>query len=459
MHSRLIYFLLFFLLIPSHLSAHPHMWIRGNLEPVLGPRGLIAVDVRWKFDEYSNASFIRDFDTNSDGKIDTTESESIRRESLGRLYKDEYYLIIDIDGLRGTPLEVQNFRASIDDGQLSYVFRVPLEITIRWEDLDKVGIYLFDPSYFIDFRNDGMDDFTAVWEDRSVDFVLASRELETRGFGRVAVSGLQARNIGTGETGRMSLSALIKEKSYLLQERLGSYTRRVLDGSDPRAFWAAMGLAVVFGLLHVMGPGHGKIFTLAYFSSRQAKLREGLILSGLINILDSISAFLLVGITYGILSLTIQNTGALVGRITRIIAYGSITAIGTGFVIAHFISAGSDNQGNQGNRDNREKNEKKQLKPWMLAISVGLIPCPVSSALLAYGIAENALWFSILLVAGVSLGGMIALSIYSFLIIGGKAGIVKLVQHSRMERFLEWFEVSSMALLAVFGVVLLIGIL
>ncbi len=450
MRPRWFFLIPLILLIQPLLPAHPHMWIRGNLEPVLGPRGLIAVDVRWKFDEYSNASFIRDFDTNNDGRIDTAESESIRRESLGRLYKDEYYLIIDIDGLRGTPLEVQDFRASIDDGELSYVFRVPLEITIRWEDLDKVGIYLFDPSYFIDFRNDGMEDFTAVWEDYSVEFSLTARELETRGYGRVTVTGLLAGNSSGVDKSRMSLSALIKEKSFILQERLGSYTRRVINSKDPRAFWAAMGLAVVFGLLHVMGPGHGKIFTLAYFSSRQAKLREGIMLSGLINILDSISAFLLVGITYGILSLTIQNTGALVGRITRIIAYGSITAIGVGFLIAHFLGSGTGN---------RERNGKRQLKPWMLAISVGLIPCPVSSALLAYGIAEKALGFSILLVAGVSLGGMIALSIYSLLIIGGKAGMVRMVQNSRMEKFLEWFEVSSMALLAVFGVVLLIGIL
>ena len=152
MRPRWFFLIPLILLIQPLLPAHPHMWIRGNLEPVLGPRGLIAVDVRWKFDEYSNASFIRDFDTNNDGRIDTAESESIRRESLGRLYKDEYYLIIDIDGLRGTPLEVQDFRASIDDGELSYVFRVPLEITIRWEDLDKVGIYLFDPSVIVFYK-------------------------------------------------------------------------------------------------------------------------------------------------------------------------------------------------------------------------------------------------------------------------------------------------------------------
>jgi ABC-type uncharacterized transport system substrate-binding protein/ABC-type nickel/cobalt efflux system permease component RcnA len=457
MYRRAAFTLLLLLFIQALLPAHPHMWIRGNLKPVLGERGLVAVDVRWKFDEFSNASFINDYDRNGDGTIDSAESETIRRESLNRLFADEYYLIVDIGGLRGTPLKVQEFRASIENGELIYKFRVPLEITIRWEDLNRVGIFLFDPSYFIDFRNDGMEKLTVVWQNRTVEFSLAERELETRGYGRVRVSGLQAGESSGMETSRKSISALIKEKSFLLQERLGAYTRRVINDRDPRAFRAALGLAIVFGLLHVMGPGHGKIFTLAYFSSRQAKLREGLMLSGLINILDSLSAFLLVGITYGILSLTIQNTGALVGRITRIVAYGSITAIGAGFVIAHFLGRAS-RSGSHRNRENH-KSREKQLKPWMLAVSVGLIPCPVSSALLAYGIAENALWFSIILVAGVSLGGMIALSIYSFLIIAGKAGMVRMLQYSRMEKFLEWFEVFSMALLAVFGGVLLIGIL
>ena len=122
--------------------------------------------------------------------------------------------------------------------------------------------------------------------------------------------------------------------------------------------------------------------------------------------------------------------------------------IGIGHVVAHLV----------GSRRNSSR-DKRQLKPWMLAISVGLIPCPVSSALLAYGMAEETIWFSLILVAGVSIGGMIALSLYSFLIIGGKAGLVKVIERHRAGRFLEWFEVLSMALLATFGIVLLLGIL
>lgn len=444
-------FIILFLivLLPVHLlTAHPHMWIRGSVKPVLGPRGLTAVDVIWNFDEYSSARNIKDYDKNNDERIDSGEAEAIRIESLSLLFQNEYYLVVDIEGLRGMPLEAINFEALINDGQLTYTFRVPLEITIRWEDMNKVGIYLFDPSYFVDFRGDGMENLTVGWEEHSVDFTVARKELETEGFGKVAVIGLHAGYEPDGSSSALSVSSWIKEQSFLLQERLASYTRRVVNDGDRTAFWTALGLAVIFGMLHVIGPGHGKVFTLAYFSSRNARLGEGLMLSGLINILDSLSALLLVGLTYGVLSLTIQNTGAVAGRITRIVAYSAISLIGAVHVLAHFVES-----------RRKKTHEKRQLKPWMLAISVGLIPCPISSALLAYGMAEQTFGFSLFLVAGVSLGGMIALSLYSFLIIGGKAGLVRVAEHRGATWILDWFEVLSMALMAVFGIVLLIGIL
>jgi ABC-type nickel/cobalt efflux system permease component RcnA len=287
-----------------------------------------------------------------------------------------------------------------------------------------------------------------AWEDRSVEFTSVRKELQTQGYGKVAVGGLKAGYNPKNQSLRLSFSAWIKDRSFLFQERLASFTRKVVNDRDSTAFWSALGLAVLFGMLHVMGPGHGKVFTLAYFSSRKARLGEGLMLSGLINILDSLSAFLLVGLTYGILSLTIQNTGAIASRVTRIVAYSAISLIGIGHLLAHFF-----------HHHHHEEAKDRQLKPWMLALSVGLIPCPVSSALLAYGMAEQTIWFSLILVAGVSIGGIIALSLYSFVVIGGKAGLESILEHRGAHRFIEWFETGSMALLAIFGIILLIGVL
>ena len=390
---------LFFLSV-SGLSAHPHMWIRGTVAPVFGSRGMTAVDITWRFDEFNGSRYIEDYDADGNGVIDAEESATLYIESLSGLYPQEYYLIVDVGGLRGTPLPAVDFRASVDDGQLVYAFRVPLDITIRWEDMDRVGLYLFDPTYFVDFRSDGLTDLMVEWEGRSFAFSVMRQELETEGFGRVSVVGLQSGYRPDADRNRLSFSAWIKD-------RLASYTRRVVGGGDRAAFWIALGMAVLFGMLHVLGPGHGKVFTLAYFSSRNARLGEGLMLSGLINILDSLSAFLLVGLTYGVLSLTIQNTGAPVGRITRIVAYSAIALIGFVHVIIHIV----------GHRKGAEAGGRP-LRPWMLAFSVGLIPCPVSSALLAYGMAQQTLWFSLILVAAVSVGGMIALSLFRYSGIG-----------------------------------------
>ncbi len=424
------------------------MWIQGSLQPILGEGGMEAVQIQWGFDEFNSSSLIGSFDRNTDGYLSSQEIEAARLESFDHLLADEYYLIVDVNGLRGTPLGAEDFKAEIINGQLIYSFRIPLQIPIRWEDLDNVGIFLFDSSYFIDFRSEEIDDFTVEWEERAVSFFQSKLELDTEGFGSVIVTGIQSGYENADKSSRLSLSALIKDKSFILQERLASYTRQVVDDRDPAAFRAAIGLAILFGLLHVLGPGHGKVFTLAYFSSRQARLGEGLMLSALINIMDSISAFLLVGITYGILSLTIQSTGAVAGRISRIVAYGAVFVLGVSHVIAHFVSSRVDG-----------KKEKIKIKPWMLALSVGLVPCPVSSTLLAYGMAEGAFGFSVLLVAGVSLGGMIALSLYSFIIISGKAGLVKTMQNRGFEKAVEWFELLSMGLLAILGAILLIGII
>ena len=36
----------------------------------------------------------------------------------------------------------------------------------------------------------------------------------------------------------------------------------------------AFGVAVIFGMVHIAGPGHGKIFSLSYLGSKKAKIRE-----------------------------------------------------------------------------------------------------------------------------------------------------------------------------------------
>lgn len=246
-------------------------------------------------------------------------------------------------------------------------------------------------------------------------------------------------------TPTIPVPAFLRDAGFHLQGILMDASRAVTQGDRPWAAVTAFAIAVLFGIIHIIGPGHGKLFTIGYFGSRRAKLREGLLLSALVNLLDSFSAFLMVGIVYGILSLSVRTAGASTDRIMKMVAYGAVTLMGTLNLISHLRS--------QKHAHDTEETQKG-MKGWMLALSVGLIPCPVSSAVLAWGIVNQSLGFSVFLVLGVSIGGMIAMTAFSFALIGGKMGLTRILQQKHLERVLSGIETGAMIFLVVVGILL-----
>ncbi|PIE04071.1 MAG: hypothetical protein CSA76_06170 [Spirochaetales bacterium] len=263
--------------------------------------------------------------------------------------------------------------------------------------------------------------------------------------------------------------AFLRHWGFRLQEIMLDAARSIrdADGIHLGPVLLAFGIAMLFGMVHIIGPGHGKLFTIGYFGSRRAKLKEGLWLSVLVNLLDSISAFLLVSIVYGVLSLSLRSTGGAVERTARLIAYGSVAVLGIVHLAGHLKGGhshhhGHDHEGhihNGHSQHHHTKQENSGLKPWMLAVSIGIIPCPVSSAILAWGIVNKALGFTVLLVLGVSAGGTIAMAAFSLALISGKSGLTRLLERKGFTKALEVFEFLSMGLIIAAGILLFISAL
>ena len=176
--------------IPTILSAHPHMWIRGNMEPVLGRRGLTAVHVIWDIDELTSSGIILDYDLDKNGVLSRSEVSALRAGAFEHLSQYEYYLMVEVGNLLATPGRANDFDARIEDGRLIYDFTIPLDITIRWEDLPDVLIFFFDKTYFIDFRPENITDTTVSRGRTQVAFSKVATRSMTQGYGLVEVVGL-----------------------------------------------------------------------------------------------------------------------------------------------------------------------------------------------------------------------------------------------------------------------------
>ena len=79
------------------------MWIRGQVLPELGRKGLEYVRVIWDIDELTSAAIILDYDTDRDGVLSPVETEALRRGVFEHLIEQEYYMFVEVRDMLATP--------------------------------------------------------------------------------------------------------------------------------------------------------------------------------------------------------------------------------------------------------------------------------------------------------------------------------------------------------------------
>ena len=234
-----------------------------------------------------------------------------------------------------------------------------------------------------------------------------------------------------------------------LQQNIGELSRRVSRGEWSAAFTAFL-LAVLFGIVHIAGPGHGKVFAISYFSSRDAKLREGFLFSAVVNVVDSLSAFAIVMVGYVILRAVSPNFRTDGPRILELVSYSAIVLFGVFHLVSHARSH---------RHHETESRTDSSTTPWVLAASIGLVPCPVDTILLVYGIANNVLPFMLFMIVGVSLGGFLTMSLISAAVITGRTGIMAKLRTKAASAVSTVLELTASATIIAFGVIFFLGAL
>jgi ABC-type nickel/cobalt efflux system permease component RcnA len=161
---------------------------------------------------------------------------------------------------------------------------------------------------------------------------------------------------------------------------------RDVAGGDPRAIFAAMAAAVLFGAIHALMPGHGKTVLVSYHLGQPAKLREG-IANGAILALTHVG-----------LALVLVLAGFAV--ISRAFAYGGRTPqfeTASGMLIAligAFLLW----------RSLRSDHHAHTKGGQTLAFVTGMIPCPLTTFIMSYALARGMLAAGLVVTAAMTVG-------------------------------------------------------
>jgi len=256
-------------------------------------------------------------------------------------------------------------------------------------------------------------------------------------------AGTAATSLGGGLVGRLA-SAQRK-----LNDAISAAFRDVRDRRSPAAFALILGLAFLYGVLHAVGPGHGKAVVASYFVANPAHWTSGIAMGSLISLIQGISAIALVGLLAVVLQwrqFDVLDRATLV----EFVSYGLIAVLGAVMLYRALTRLGHGT----GHDDHDTHGHRPRPLDRRLVIAAGLTPCASAIIILLFSLANEALPVGIAAVASLSLGMAITVSAVGLASVLGRRAIIRVldgvgVQAHRLEQGLA--VAGALAILSVSG--------
>ena len=220
---------------------------------------------------------------------------------------------------------------------------------------------------------------------------------------------------------------------------IAQHMRAIRDGQTSAPLLIGMLLAFAYGVLHALGPGHGKVIVVSYFLSRDAQIMRGLLMGLQIAVFHVLSAAVVVALADLVLRQAFGGAPAEVAGV-RLASYGLIALIGVGmtgqalrrsYLRRHGIevSAACCDHGHASPFDHhRHTDPGRRVEQGALSLGVGLVPCTGAVLILLYAIANDILFAGVLLVVAIATGMALTMGVLGILSVVARRAVVRRVE-------------------------------
>jgi ABC-type nickel/cobalt efflux system permease component RcnA len=192
--------------------------------------------------------------------------------------------------------------------------------------------------------------------------------------------------------------------------------RRIRDTGAMGALLTVAGIAFVYGVLHAVGPGHGKLVVSSFLLARDATVLGGVALSGLISLVQVLSSVALVSV----LAFALGERGlGVLGRSVwlELVSYGAI--VGVGLVMACSAVTGRDIDGHT-----EHGSEHPSRTSAAMVVAAGLTPCASAVILMLFALANEVFLVGLAASIIMAIGMGITVALVGVVTIAGRRSIV-----------------------------------
>jgi len=167
-----------------------------------------------------------------------------------------------------------------------------------------------------------------------------------------------------------------------LRVKLTQFGREIRKNPYGRSFWLFMLFSFAYGVIHALGPGHGKSIAFSYFLSRPGNLFQGLLLGNLLTFIHVFSAVVIVIILYFVLKTSGMTALENVKARLENMSYALLILIGVFLTCRIVYELKSNRFGNDGQP--RPVADMKSLTA--VSLVTGIIPCSGAAIILLFSI-------------------------------------------------------------------------
>lgn len=216
--------------------------------------------------------------------------------------------------------------------------------------------------------------------------------------------------------------------------------------------WWGLLVSFLYGLLHTLGPGHGKAVVVSYFVGEGGSLGRGVAMGAKIAVFHVLSAIIVVWLMDFAVR---QATGSAPSdyRAVKLASYGAIAAIGA-WMLWKALRAPKHSHGDDEHHDGcnacAAAKKSKRAAGW-LALAVGSVPCTGALLVLLFGMANDLLGAAILLVAAISVGMAVAMSGVGVLALLGRRLMDRKLGETHSDRFTRWARILGATAVLIIG--------
>lgn len=421
---------------------------------------LTNIHIEWVFTDTYVGSLLVQYDKNRDERLDAKELQIVKQVMLEYLLANKMLTTINFaqnesteESIKLTP-EYKNFHLDIQSDILTFSYDAGMNLQLQ--NNSSLSFAFNDDNGFFAFVVTELQVDTQEFRYENNLYLFTASILFQDQSISAKKQQIQEHNATQNTQKNRSQSST---QSNLLQKSIAKVKtlfESIKDETNPLTYLALLFFAYIYGLIHALGPGHGKTLVASYFLSNERSYSKALFVSLAIGVVHTFSAFLLTLIIYfGVdtfLSQFINDTVYITTKISALIIitialylfYTKYKAYKT-VQQAKFHFSTTPHTSACGCGSCKVDKDSTDLA---LIVSAGIIPCPGTTTLFIFAISMG-LYYAGFLSALVMSLGMSTIIYFSALL---SVSIRKKTSqnHQNLKKYLEYASLSIILILGLF---------